>query len=145
MVMTLGFLAETTEGYISHNGLSRAIIEDGHLNHWLFYMVKQTVPFMGCLIPAVEKWGDSKQGNQTAYNIMRDTDLPFFDFLKSRPDLGAEFDAYMESLAVVRSGTRIDYLLQGFDWADLGAAVVVHVILIQKLNSSFSGSRCVAH
>lgn len=77
MAMTSGFLAETPEGYLSHNALSSAIIEDRHLSHWLHYIVKHTVPLMSCLIPAVEKWGDSKQSNHTAYNIMGDTDLPF--------------------------------------------------------------------
>ena len=133
MAMTSGFLAETPEGYLSHNALSSAIIEDRHLSHWLYYSVKHTVPLMGCLIPAVEKWGDSKQSNHTAYNIMGDTDLPFFEFLKSRPDLSAEFDAYMESQAVMHSGTRIDHLLQGFDWAVLEEAVVVDVSFFRRI------------
>lgn len=133
MAITAGFLAEAPEGCLSHNALSSAIIEDRHLSHWLYYMWKFTVPLMGCLIPAVEKWGDSKQNNHTAYNIMDDTDLPFFEFLKSRPDLSAEFDAYMESQAVVHSGTRIDHLLQGFDWAALGEAVVVDVSFSQRI------------
>ena len=131
MAMTSGFLAETPEGYLSHNALSSAIIEDRHLSHWLYYIVKHTVPLMGCLIPAVEKWGDSKLSNHTAYNIMGDTDLPFFEFLKSRPDLSAEFDAYMESQAIMHSGTHIDHLLQGFDWAALGEAVVVDVSFVR--------------
>lgn len=138
MTMTSGFLAETSEGHLSHNALSSAIIEDRHLSHWLYYALKCTVPMMGCLIPAVEKWGDSKQSNHTAYNIMRDTDLPFFEFLKSRPDLSAEFDAYMESQAVIHSGTRIDHLLQGFDWAALGEAVVVDVSLSKGFSPLFS-------
>ena len=133
MALTSGFLAETPEGYLSHNALSRAIIEDRHLSHWLYYIMNQTVPLMGCLIPAVEKWGDSKQSNHTAYNIMRDTDLPFFEFLKSRPDLSAEFDAYMESQAVMHTGTRIDHLLQSFDWAALGKAVVVDVSFVKRI------------
>ena len=140
MAMTSGFLAETPEGYLSHNALSSAIIEDRHLSNWLCYIVKHTVPLMGCLIPAVEKWGDSKLSNHTAYNIMGDNDLPFFEFLKSRQDLSAEFDAYMESQAVMHSGTRIDHLLQGFDWAALGEAVVVDVSFVRGVHPSFSVS-----
>ncbi|KAK3171624.1 hypothetical protein OEA41_003708 [Lepraria neglecta] len=148
MAMTSDFLAETPEGYLSHNALSSAIIEDRHLSHWLYYIVKHTVPLMGCLIPAVEKWGDSKQSNHTAYNIMGDTDLPFFEFLKSRPDLSAEFDAYMESQAVMHSGTRIDHLLQGFDWAVLEEAVVVDVggnagATSITLTKAFPALRCI--
>ncbi|KAI4259294.1 MAG: hypothetical protein LQ352_000834 [Teloschistes flavicans] len=127
MAMTSGLLVETNKGFLCHNDLSRAIVEDRHLSHWLKYIVEQTVPLMGCLIPAVEKWGDSKQSSHTAYNIMRATDLPFFGYLKSRPDLSAEFDTYMESQAVIHSGTRVDHLLQGFDWAALGEALVVDV------------------
>lgn len=133
MAITAGFLAEAPEGCLSHNALSSAIVEDRHLSHWLYYMGKFTVPLMGCLIPGVEKWGDSRQSNHTAYNIMENTDLPFFEFLKSRPDLSAEFDAYMESQAVMHSGTRIDHLLQGFDWAALGEAVVVDVGFSERI------------
>ncbi|KAI4220815.1 MAG: hypothetical protein L6R36_007345 [Xanthoria steineri] len=127
MAMTSGFLAETPEGHLIHNALSRTISEDRHFNHWFRYIVQQTVPLMDCLIPAVEKWGNSKESTHTAYNIMRDTELPFFGFLKSRPDLRADFDLYMESQAVMHSGTRIDHLLQAFDWASLGDALVVDV------------------
>ena len=92
--------------------------------------MKHTVPLMSCLIPVVEKWGDSKQSNYTAYNIMGYTDLPFFEFLKSRPDLSADFDTYMESQAVMHSGTCIDHLLQSFDLAVLGDAMVVDVSFV---------------
>ena len=135
MAMTSGFLAEDPEGCLSHNALSSAIAEDRHLSHWLHYIVKHTVPLMWCLVPAVEKWGDSKESNHTAYNIMADTDLPFFDFLRSRPDLGAEFNAYMESQAVMHSGTHIEHLLHGFDWAALGEAVVVDVSFVSMIGS----------
>ncbi|KAL8701142.1 MAG: hypothetical protein Q9224_000636 [Gallowayella concinna] len=127
MAMTSGFLAETPGGHLIHNTLSYAISEDRHLNHWFCYILQQTVPLMNCLIPAVEKWGDSKENVHTAYSIMRDTELPFFEFLKSRPDLSANFDLYMESQAVIHSGTRIEHLLQGFDWTALGDGLVVDV------------------
>ncbi|KAL9584580.1 MAG: hypothetical protein Q9203_004606 [Teloschistes exilis] len=148
MAMTSGPLAESSKGYLCHNVLSCAIIEDRHLSHWLYYIVKQTVPLMGCLIPAVGKWGDSKQSNHTAYNIMRGTDLPFFELLKSRPDLSAEFDTYMESQAVIHSGTRVDHLLQAFDWAALGEALVVDVggnagATSMTLIKAFPALRCI--
>lgn len=127
MAMTSGLLMEAPEGHLSHNVLSESIVEDRHLFHWLQYIVKQTVPLMFCLIPAIEKWGESKRSDHTAYNIMADTDKAFFDFLKTRPGLSADFDAYMESQAVIHSGTRIDHLLQGFDWVALGEALVVDV------------------
>lgn len=64
---------------------------------------------------------------------MGDTHLPCFDFLKSRPDLSADFDAYMESQTVMHSGSRIDHLLQGFAWATLKKTVMVAVILIHGI------------
>ena len=127
MAITSGFLAETSPGLLSHNDLSRAIFDDRYLNHWFRYIVQQTVPLMNCLIPAVEKWGNSKESTHTAYNAWRETELPFFEFLKSRPALSADFDLYMESQVVVHSGTRIEHLLTGFDWAELGDALIVDV------------------
>ncbi|KAI9712183.1 MAG: hypothetical protein M1828_001744 [Chrysothrix sp. TS-e1954] len=127
MAMTSNCLTETSEGRLTHNALSRSIVEDRHLSHWLYYIVEHTVPLMGCLIPAVEKWGISRESNHTAYNVHRETELPFFQFLKTRPAWSAEFDTYMESQAVMNSGTHIDHLLNGFDWASLGKATVVDV------------------
>ncbi|KEY63840.1 hypothetical protein S7711_09903 [Stachybotrys chartarum IBT 7711] len=125
MVMTTGFLAETAEGNVSHSEISAAFVENTHMRVQLQHMVEQTVSLMAAFTKATELWGDSKVPNQTAYNLARGTDLPFFEHLKSRPDLSSEFDAYMKSQAVAISTSKADHLLRGFDWMLPGTEPIV--------------------
>ncbi|RYP12601.1 hypothetical protein DL765_007232 [Monosporascus sp. GIB2] len=126
MVMTMGFLCETADGKVSHNALSAPFVENNHLMTWLLHMVNHTVPFSRAFIRATEKYGDSEKINETAFNIAFDTDLPYFPYLKSRPDLEAEFDSYMQSQSKVHHGAKVEHLLGGFDWGSLreGSQVV---------------------
>ncbi|KAI0390141.1 O-methyltransferase-domain-containing protein [Xylariaceae sp. FL0594] len=126
MVITMGFLSEPAEGRVAHNDLSAAFVKDRHLMTWLLHMVNHTVPFMNAFARATERFGDSTKPNETAFNVAFGTDLAYFPYLKSRPDLESEFDAYMQSQSQVHGGARVEYLLEGFDWASLreGAQVV---------------------
>ncbi|WQF77144.1 Putative O-methyltransferase domain, S-adenosyl-L-methionine-dependent methyltransferase superfamily [Colletotrichum destructivum] len=126
MVMTTGFLAETPDGSsLHHSALSATFVENEHMRIQLRHLVEKTVPLMGAFTRATELWGDTKAPNQTAYNLAFETSLPFFEHLKSRPDLSDEFDSYMKSQAVAHSGARVDHVLHGFDWAALKAEAVV--------------------
>lgn len=130
MAMTANFLRETADGHLSHSTLSASFVENPHMRIQLQHMVEQTVSLMAAFTKATETWGETKVPNQTAYNLAMGTDLPFFEHLKSRPDLSDEFDSYMKSQAVAHSGAKVEHLLLGFDWALLGAkATVVDVSL----------------
>ena len=129
MAMTANFLRETNEGELAHNPLSACFVKNSDLYTWLRYMVNRTALVMAAFVKATEKWGGSLKGNETAYNIAMDTDLSFFDHLKSSPELGKEFGAYMKSQASAFTGTSVDFLSRGFDWASLEEATVVDVSL----------------
>ncbi|ROV95628.1 hypothetical protein VSDG_05335 [Cytospora chrysosperma] len=127
MAMTAGLLCETRDGYLSHNLLSASFVQDAHMRTQLLHMINQTVPIMAGLAEATEKWGDTRALNETAYNVVHHTDLPFFQHLKTRPDLGRGFDDFMRSRAVSHTGSKAEYLLEAFDWRSLGDATVVDV------------------
>lgn len=125
MAMTAGFLCETVDGYLSHTPLSGIFVQNEHLRIQLYHMVEQTIPLMAAFTQATDMWGETKVPNQTAYNISAKTDLPFFEHLKSDPDISSEFDSYMKSQAVVNSGAKVEHLLRAFDWASLGEGATV--------------------
>lgn len=128
MVMTMGVLREITNGRVSHNTLSAPFVENPHLKVSMLHMVNQTIPLMGGMIRATEKYGGSHEMNETAYNVAMNTDKPFFEHLKAHPELESEFDSYMQSQALVYPSTSVENLLRGFDWDSLpGGAVVVDV------------------
>ncbi|EEU34029.1 uncharacterized protein NECHADRAFT_63896 [Fusarium vanettenii 77-13-4] len=127
MAMTAGLLREDRDGRLSHNALSASFVENPHMRVQLLHMFNQTVPIMEKLAQATEKWGTTTAKNETAYNLVHDTDLTFFQHLKSRPDLNEGFDAFMKSRAVSHTGSNVEHLLEAFDWKALGEAKVVDV------------------
>ncbi|CAG7559938.1 unnamed protein product [Fusarium equiseti] len=127
MAMTTGFLCETKDGRLSHNALSCYFVTDVHMRTQLLYMFNQTVPVMAALKEATARWGSTSQTNETAYNIVYDTDLSFFGYLKANPDLGEAFHAYMKSRAVSHTGSNVEHLLHAFNWKTFGEATVVDI------------------
>ncbi|KAK0637046.1 S-adenosyl-L-methionine-dependent methyltransferase [Bombardia bombarda] len=119
MVMTTGFLHEPTPDHVSHSALSAPFIQDPHLMTWMLHMVNHTVPFMNGFIRATEKFGPSQKAAETAFNVAFNTDLAYFPYLKSKPELEREFDAYMQSQSKAHGGAKVEHLLDGFDWASL--------------------------
>ncbi|RSL83854.1 hypothetical protein BHE90_012770 [Fusarium euwallaceae] len=127
MAMTAGLLCEDRDGLLSHNALSASFVENPHMRVQLLHMFNQTVPIMEKLAQATEKWGSTTAKNETAYNLVHETDLTFFEHLKSRTDLNEGFDAFMKSRAVSHTGSNVEHLLEAFDWKALGEAKVVDV------------------
>ena len=127
MAMTANFLCETKDGRLAHNALSAVFVEDDSMATWLSYSLHHAVPFMRAFTQATEKWPNPTKANETAYNLTMDTNLPFFDYLKTNPDFSVEFAKYMTSQSTAHRGASVDYLLKGLDWATLGEAKVVDV------------------
>ncbi|KAK8123849.1 hypothetical protein PG999_003767 [Apiospora kogelbergensis] len=125
MLMTKGLLCETTDGRVSHNTISAPFAKNTHFEVWLRHVVNHTVPLFGAMIGATDKYGDSKKINETAFNVVADTELSFFEHLKARPELEHEFDKYMKSQAEINTGIRAEHLLQGFAWSALPAGALV--------------------
>jgi 6-hydroxytryprostatin B O-methyltransferase len=127
MAMTAGFLCEKVIGQVSHTPLSASFATRPDLYSWMMYMANRTVPTMAKFVEATERWGDTTKKNETAYNLAMDTELTFFEHINSQSELNEEFGAYMKSQASSKSGTNVQFLLQGFDWAGLGEATIVDV------------------
>ncbi|KAF5682036.1 fusarubin cluster-methyltransferase [Fusarium denticulatum] len=127
MAMTTGLLCETKDGKLSHNSISAQFVTNVHMKVQLLHIFNQTVPLMTGLIEATEKWGETSATNETAYNIVHNTELSFFEHLKTRPDLNEGFQAYMKSRAVSHTGSNVEHLLSAFDWKSLGQAQVVDI------------------
>lgn len=70
--------------------------------------------------------GETASMTQTAFNIANNTELSFFDWISATPDMAKLFVSYMKNVTS-SEGTKIDHLVHGFAWADLGNATVVDV------------------
>ncbi|KAF1957837.1 methyltransferase [Byssothecium circinans] len=127
MAMTANLFTETTDGKLAHNSLSASFVQNEDLKTWLNYNVFAAVPTMRAYPDATAKWPGSKVPNETAYNVWKGTELPFFGHIKANPELGAEFNKFMASQGTAHEGASLEHLFNGFDWASLGDAKVVDV------------------
>ncbi|KAA8642771.1 hypothetical protein EYZ11_002931 [Aspergillus tanneri] len=126
MAMTAGFLAETQAGQLSHNSLSAAFVQNPSLVEWALFVAEGTASTASKLVEATEKFGITKEKTQTAYNLAKSTDLPFFDYLNSDARLAGQFAAYMKNITNTEA-TSIKHVLSAFDWQGLGKATVVDI------------------
>ncbi|KAI4132161.1 MAG: hypothetical protein LQ338_000827 [Usnochroma carphineum] len=131
MAMTGNFLSEPVPGQVSHNATSSLFVTNPSINGWALFMAENSCPGALAMVGATEKYGVTDKKNETAFNVARNTDLPFFDYIGQHPEQGKQFAAYMKNV-LASEGTKVGHLVNGFDWASLGEATVVDV----------GGSRC---
>lgn len=126
MAMTHGFLQETEDGLVMHTPRSAALSARPELSDWILYMGGTSAPVAAKFTDATEKWGQTTQKYETAYNICKATDLPFFDHVGRDAERRRQFAGYMKNVTASDS-TSVRHLLAGFAWKDLGAGTVVDV------------------
>ena len=69
------------------------------------------------------------QSQKCKRRVWKDTDNPFFDYMKEDTELTRLFASYMKNVTSGK-GTSIQHLLIGYDWASLGEVTVVDVYCI---------------
>ena len=126
MAMTSDLLCEPTPDEVAHNAVSALFITNPSIMNWARFMLRFSAPVAASFPEATRKWAATDRKNETAFNVAFKTDLPFFDFLSTSSDLASSFASYMQSVQASH-GTSLQHLLNGFDWSDLGEAVVVDV------------------
>ncbi|KAI4106032.1 MAG: hypothetical protein L6R37_002395 [Teloschistes peruensis] len=131
MAMTGNFLAEPVHGQVAHNATSGIFVTNPSISGWALFMAENSCPGALAIVGATEKYGVTDKKNETAFNVARNTDLPFFDYIGQSPEQGKQFASYMKNV-LASEGTKVDHLVKGFDWENLGEATVVDV----------GGSRC---
>ncbi|KNG91390.1 putative O-methyltransferase [Aspergillus nomiae NRRL 13137] len=126
MAMTNGLFHEGPSHHVTHSATSALLRNDADSYDWAVIMSDLSVPAAFAMVEAHERWPGSVEGNQTAYNIAVDTELPFFNHLAEHPDRKRQFAGFMRSMSRSQ-GTDAEKLAQGWDWAALGHASVVDV------------------
>ncbi|KAH7257939.1 putative O-methyltransferase [Fusarium tricinctum] len=126
MAMTSGLFAESTPEHIAHSPTSALLRTSENFNDWAVFMCDISAPTAAAMVEAHKKWPDDVEKTHTAYNIAFDTDVSFFQHLKQLPERQKQFAGYMKSAASNR-GTHLRHMVNGYDWAKLGKAVVVDV------------------
>ncbi|KAE8356308.1 S-adenosyl-L-methionine-dependent methyltransferase [Aspergillus coremiiformis] len=126
MAMTNGLFVENPPHHLTHSATSALLHTEADFHDWAVIMSDLSAPTAMAMVDAHERWPNSCNGTQTAYNIAVDTNLPFFDHLAQQPKRQRQFAGFMRSMAKSQ-GTDVEKVIDGWHWATLGPARVVDV------------------
>ena len=132
MAMTMNLLREPTLGEVAHSSSSAAFVMNSSLRDWGLFATSNVAMIASYTVEATEKYGDTESKTQTAFNVWKNTDKPFFDYVKEDKELTRQFASFMKNVSSGK-GARIQHLLTGYDWASLGKATVVDVRFMLRI------------
>ena len=124
MAMTNNIFAEPKPNRLAHSASSAMLATNTSMLDWAKFMFNASIPTAAKMVEATEKWPDSVEKNETAYNLAFDHNLPFFDHLGQDAILTKQFSGYMKSVAD-GSGTDLIHLVNAYDWSALPADTLV--------------------
>ena len=126
MIMTSSLFREQCSGkQIGHSAASTLLARDSDVYVYATYMCAKSAPMAMHMTAAHQRWGRvSTCTYETAYNVVFDTDLPFFEHISQDEAKMAEFARYMRN---VRSsdGVDIQHLINGFTWQHISDGGVI--------------------
>ena len=131
MAMTTNLLREPIPGEVAHSSTSAAFVMNSSLRNWALFGLSSGAMIASYTVEATEKYGDTESKTQTAFNVWKDTDKPFFDYVKQDKELTRQIASLMKNITSAK-GTRVQHLLTGYDWASLGKVTVVDVRLMLR-------------
>lgn len=126
MAMTNNLFCEPESNRIAHTATSALFVTNPKFHDWAIFMGNKSALCASAMLEASKKWPKSLAKNHTGFNIAYDTDMTFFDWLNTKPDMREDFVKYMEMIRN-SEGMSLHHLVDGFDWASLGKATVVDV------------------
>ncbi|KAF2229683.1 putative O-methyltransferase [Viridothelium virens] len=126
MAMTSNLLCEPTPGHVSHNAVSALFVKDWKQLEWANFMTTVSMPAAAGFAEATRRWGADDEQNHVAFCVGMKTEKWPFEYWAQSKELSDRFARYMTSVQSSHS-TSLEHLVNGFDWARLGAGVVVDV------------------
>ncbi|GES66777.1 O-methyltransferase [Aspergillus terreus] len=126
MAMTNGLFVEMPPGHISHSATSALLQSNSGFHDWAVFNSDISAPTALAMADVHEKWPDTPDIAHTAYNIVFNTDMPFFKHLSQQPERHRQFAGYMRAVTASQ-GTHLNLIVEGWDWASIGRGLVVDV------------------
>jgi 6-hydroxytryprostatin B O-methyltransferase len=130
MAMTAGFFREPSSGQIAHSHTSFDLRSTSPV-HDTFKFMSETGHSVVAKMPEmteahIKAAQEGRRGKSiTAFSIAENTDVPFFKYIMSNPELAKQQAAHMNSVGAAEE-SHVRHVLSGYDWAALpkGAKIV---------------------
>ncbi|KAL4950917.1 O-methyltransferase-domain-containing protein [Aspergillus filifer] len=113
-------------GHVAHTRISKSIATDeGFAANTRFHFEDQA-SYSYHIVEALERWGPSPEGTETAFNIVHGTVLNLYDYMAQNREYETKFMKVMDHISSSEM-TNIDMVFDGFDWEAVGNGVVFDV------------------
>ncbi|KAJ5287206.1 O-methyltransferase [Penicillium angulare] len=126
--MENGIFVDAGNDQVGHSSLSRLLATDPGAFQTVGMLLNELSPAALRIPEAIRKYGTSSEPNETAYNMVNDTDLPIYSFLEQRQSRRSRFGTTMGFFSR-EQGFNLEHLVNGFPWKsiDRSDAVVVDI------------------
>jgi 6-hydroxytryprostatin B O-methyltransferase len=127
--MTAGFFREPNPGQIAHTPTSLDLRSSSPV-HDTFKFLSETGHSVVSKMPemteaTIKASQEETKGNPiTAFSIAKNTNMPFFKYIMSNPELAKQQAAHMNSVGAAEE-SHIRHVLGGYDWGALAAGARV--------------------
>jgi 6-hydroxytryprostatin B O-methyltransferase len=122
MATTAGFFYEVSSGRLAHTPTSLDLRSSSPVHDTFKFMTEtghKVVHKMPEMTEATIATGDKKAGRPiTAFSIAMNTEVPFFKYIMSNPELAKQQAAHMNSVGAAEE-SHVRHVLSGYSWGAL--------------------------
>ena len=135
--MTNGIFHELTNDYVSHNSMSRILVEDQKTAAWVDLQTERIFIGGANQCEALDRWPGSESKRETGVSIgfHNPGQTSLYEEVKKKPETIKKFGLAME-LFSSGEGYEPSSLLEGYDWGKLGEGTRVDVSSLSKVFSN---------
>jgi hypothetical protein len=126
MTATAGFLRLTPSDMVAHTPLSAHFMANRSLLDAAVFMAETVAPAALKMPLATQRFGDSLDPSETAYNLALETSKTFSAACQA-PKLARQWAAYLHYAAGLHQEEKVVGLLSQLNWSNLGDACIVEV------------------
>lgn len=121
--MTNRLFEEELADNVAHTPYSAVLVTAPAARNMVEYGCEETFPASAKLVEAHEKWDDSEEPDQTAYNLAHHTKLPMFEHIAQYESRSQRQAQLMRTLGQT-PGHELKHTVSGYDWNSVEGVVV---------------------
>lgn len=126
MTATAGFLRLIPSDMVAHTPLSAHFMANQSLLDAAVFMAETAAPAALRMTSATQRFGDSLDPSETAYNLALGTSRTF-NVACQAPKLARQWASYLRYAAGLHQDEKVAGLLSQLNWSNLGDACIVEV------------------
>ncbi|KAM0741261.1 hypothetical protein ACQRIT_004118 [Beauveria bassiana] len=126
LAMANYLFSEPIPNHVAHSRSSLLMLEDPSVASWVGMFTTDLLRPIVNTVEAMKKWPGSQEPNETGVNIAYRNNTPFFEFVQSDQTRMKRYGLAMKAHGD-RDGFDLTHTINGYPWAELGAAKVVDI------------------